>query len=221
MINDNFLKIQNGGFEIESGSLSYTVTYSSKYRGFSIKADKVKGYGIITEIMRPIIEQVQALVGKYRRVTVLRFDGHFPVSWITNRKLENTLVSRFLKSLRRTLKASKWKSHKDIIYGWVYEIGSNNGRPHYHFFIGFEARYKRLGRYSGQGSSGVYGAIESCWKRIVGGHVHHAGAHFIKSEEPARLNDCIDHLSYMAKVRDKQFGMGSTAKNYSLSRLQI
>ncbi|MFT0867303.1 inovirus-type Gp2 protein [Pseudomonas sp. CAM1A] len=169
--------------------------------------------------MRPIIDQLQTLVEKYRRVTVLRFDGHFPVSWTTSRKLENMLVSRFIKSLRRTLKSSKWKSHKDIIYGWVYEIGST-GRPHYHFFIGFEARYLRLGRYSGCGSSGVYGAIENCWKRVVGGHLQHAGAHFIERANTTKLDDCVDHLSYMAKVRDKQFGKGSTSKNFSISRLR-
>ncbi|MFV2948680.1 YagK/YfjJ domain-containing protein [Pseudomonas japonica] len=199
--------------------LSYTVTYSPKYLGFPIKTDKSKEYGVVTEIMRPIIEQVQLLLEKYRRITVLRFDCHFPGAWVSDRKFENECVSRFIKSLCRKLKSSRWKSHKNIAYGWVYEVGEAGGRPHYHFFIAFEARYRRLGAYGGGSSSGVYGVIESCWKAVVCGHVQHAGAHFIERNNAAKLDDCIDHLSYMAKVRDKQFGKGFTAKNFSMSRL--
>lgn len=170
--------------------------------------------------MRPIIDQVQLLTEKYRRITVIRFDCHFPDQWVSDRKLENQCASRFIKSLQRKLKSSKWKSHQDIIYGWVYEIGKENGRPHYHFFIGFKALYRRLGRFSGAGSSGVYGVIEDCWKRTVEGHLQHVGVHFIERGNTPKLDDCIDHLSYMAKVRDKQFGKGSTAKNFSISRMR-
>ncbi|MFJ7796846.1 inovirus-type Gp2 protein [Pseudomonas sp. NPDC096950] len=199
--------------------MTITVTYEPTYRGYSINACKTKEYGVITDIMKNIIDQIEHILSHHSRISVIRFDCHFPKNWTTNHKLENERVSQLTKMLRQKLGSKKWLEHKNIVQGWAYEVGDKSKRGHYHYFIAFKALYYRLGSFKGGTYTGLYGLIKDCWSSVVDGHVEFAGTHTVNRSNRIQINNCIYHLSYLAKVRDKQFGQGSTAKNYSLSRL--
>ncbi len=170
--------------------------------------------------MGRIIDQVEALLSWYSRVTVIRIDCHFTKGWKIDRKLENDLMSDFTKMLKSKLRTKEWLGHDKLISGWVYEVGSKERRGHYHFFMGFEALYLRLGGFEGGVYTGIWGLIKDCWNRVVGGHVQVAGSHTVNRSNVSQIHGCVKHLSYLAKKRDKQFGSGCTAKNYALSRLK-
>lgn len=211
-------KSEDSRFEFQR--LTISVTYSGAYRGYPINACKHRKWGIITDIMGRIIDQVEALLSWYSRITVIRIDCHFPKVWKTDRKLENDLMSDFTKMLKSKLRTKEWLGHDKLISGWVYEVGSKEGRGHYHFFMGFEALYLRLGGFDGGVYTGIWGLVKDCWDRAVGGHIQIAGSHTVNRSNVSQIHSCVKHLSYLAKKRDKQFGLGFTAKNYALSRLK-
>lgn len=177
-------------------------------------------FGIVTEIMRRVIGQVEALLSRHSRINVIRFDCHMPQGWSVNHKLENKLVSAFTKMLKAKLKTEEWLGHDNVITGWTYEVGAEHRSGHYHFFVGFEALYRRLGSFEGGMYTGLYGLIKDCWRRTVGGHIHFSRSHTVNRSNVVQIRKCIEHLSYIAKDDTKQFGKGNTAKNYALSRLK-
>lgn len=177
--------------------------------------------GIYTEIMDALIDQVGILLDRHSRIHVLRFDCRFPVDWKPNRKLENEAASRLSQIIKDNLALKRWGAHKTVAYGWVFEVGEKNNRPHYHFFVAFKARTITLGAITGLGCTGVLGMIESSWKRLTEGSVWFSKKHTINRDNQHELHDCIYHLSYMSKVNTKVIGMGNTAKNYSFSRLKL
>ena len=199
--------------------MSNTITFNDKYDGFNIQASKAKQHGIILDVLRPMIGQITTLLSRHSRITVLRFDCRFPTNWEHNRKLENNAMTRTTKMIKENLQLKRWSGHRDLISGWVYEVG-NDGRPHYHCFIGFKSCYRRLGAFGGETYSGIWELIRSAWKRTTGGTVHFSKNHTVNRTNFEQLNCCIHHISYMAKVNTKQFGNGSTAKNFSFSRLK-
>lgn len=199
------------------------ISYLPFYKGFRVNVVEVpdsEGLGIYTEIMDSIINQVERLLDRHSRVHVLRFDCKFPSNWKRNRKLENEAASRLSQIIKDNLALKRWGGHKDVAYGWVFEVGEKNNMPHYHFFVAFKARTVALGAVTHSGCTGVLGMIQGCWKRLVGGSVWFSKTHTVNRGNQLEIHDCIYHLSYMSKVNTKVIGMGNTAKNFSLSRLK-
>ncbi|WP_125830249.1 inovirus-type Gp2 protein [Pseudomonas sp. v388] len=170
--------------------------------------------------MRRVIGQVEALLSWHSRINVIRFDCHFPQGWKNDHKLENKVMSAFTKMLKSKLRTKQWLGHDHVITGWSYEVGEENGNGHYHFFVGFEALYRRLGSFEGGIYTGLYGLIKDCWKRVIGGHIHFSKSRIVKRSNVTQIHQCVRHLSYIAKDVTKGFGSGCTAKNYALSRLK-
>lgn len=200
--------------------MKMTVMNTSTYRGYEINSDETGTKPVYREILDPMMDQVEGLVSRNCRSTILRFDLRFDDDWQNDRKLENAAVTKLLRSIRAALSSGKWGKHKDIITGWVFEKSKSNG-SHYHVFIGFKALYLRLGALSSTGYTGLYLLIRNAWSEASGGSVHFSKCHTVNRSRPDQIEGCIRHLSYLSKVRSKQFGLGVTAKNFSYSKRRL
>jgi hypothetical protein len=195
-------------------------TYSDVYRGYSVNADFSKGWGLYTEILDGIIDQIKNLQNTYSRIHVLRFDIRIPSKKEYCIEAENAQVSALIKAIKSNLALKRWGEHKKVAHGWVREVGKS-GHGHYHVFIAYKSFQRSLGIISDDFYSGTWGLIKSCSERITGASVHFSGkAHLINRTDYIRLNDCIYHLSYLAKISSKDFGTGQKHKRYSFSRIK-
>lgn len=196
------------------------VIYHRRHRGFRVNACKLKKQGLYIDILDPAIDQLTHLLERHSRITVLRFDCRFPANWVTDRKLENAAASQLSQMIKDNLGLKRWGSHKDVAYGWVYEVGNQCNHPHYHFYIAFKALTLSLGAITYNGYTGLLGVIQSCWNRLTGGSTYFCGTHTVNRGNHKELDACVYHISYMAKVDTKIIGMGNKAKNFSFSRLK-
>lgn len=195
-------------------------TFLGTYKGLRVNSSPTRELAVYPAILERIYNQVLSLQSYYSRITIIRVDLHFPENHNTDHKLENTLVSRYLKSLKVDLGSSRWKSHKRFIHGWVKENGKTH-RSHYHLFLGIQSLQRVLGLISDAGHTGLWGLLESRWKTLSGGSVQFCGYHVLEREDPSSLDDCFYHLSYLAKSRDKHFKTGETYRRFSFSSLPI
>lgn len=194
-------------------------SFQSTYNGFKVNADKDKGYGLYPVILKRIHDQLSILQEYHSRITIVRIDLHFPWGHKTNNKLENQLISRFIKLCKADLGSSSWGQHKRFIHGWVKEVGEVE-KSHYHLFFGFQTLQRLLGKISGDGCTGMWKLFEDRWYELTGGTVHFVkNPHFLKRDEKQKFADCFYHLSYLAKIRDKHFGTGETYRRFGFSKL--
>ncbi|VXC99181.1 inovirus-type Gp2 protein [Pseudomonas sp. 9Ag] len=196
------------------------ITYKNSFKNLPVNASKALNLGLYTEILESIHSQLMAIMSMHSRVSVLRFDLHFPRKSYSDAKLENSVVSSFLKRVKDHLRSSKWGKHKHIVTGAVREVGTSKS-GHYHVFIAFKAIYRRLGAFSGEGHSGLWGLLETSWKSASGGSIHFSLPHLLNRGDHTAFARCFRHLSYLAKVRDKHFGTGEHHKRFFFTRLKI
>lgn len=199
--------------------LSATATYDRAYKNLPINTSKAREFGAFTEILEAIHDQLQALLSWHSRITILVFDLHFPYGKSSSDESGNQLVTGFLKKIKEDLASAKWGRHTKVIHCWAREIGQE-GRAHYHFYIGFKQCYRRVGAISEDGCTGLWKLIQNRWKEASGGFARPSKAHTVNRSNPQELETAFHHLSYIAKVRDKDFGTGETHKRYSRSRLK-
>lgn len=194
------------------------VSFNDTFKGMKVNANKGKGYGVYPVILERMLEQLTNLQEYHSRVTVVRLDLHFPEGHVTNNKLENTMLSRYIKRCKADLGSSTWGTHKRFVHGWVKEVGES-GKSHYHLFFAFQTLQLNLGLLSGDGHTGVWKLLEDSWSELAGGTVHFSRQHRLTRGNPEALANCFYHLSYLAKVRDKHFGTGDPHRRFGFSKL--
>lgn len=199
--------------------MTSATTYDGRYKNLPINTNRARGFGAYTKILEAIHSQIHALLSWHSRITILVFNLHIPYGKFSSEKSGNQLVTEFFKRLKEELSSSKWGKNKDVIHCWAREVGEE-GRAHYHCYIGFKQLYRRVGSISGSDCTGLWGLIQSRWKEVSGGFARPSKSHTVNRKEKKELDAAFHHLSYIAKIRDKDFGTGETHKRYSRSRLK-
>lgn len=193
-------------------------SFNDVFKGIKVNADKCKGYGVYPMILDRMHSQIFNLQSYHSRITVVRIDLHFPAGHTRNHKYENMMVSRYIKMCKADLGSIDWRRHKRIIHGWVKELGKS-GNPHFHLFFGFQTLHRNLGLISGDGHTGMWKLFERRWQELTGGSVQLIRPHFVERDDRGAFDACFYHLSYLAKVRDKQFGTGESYRRFAFSKL--
>lgn len=194
-------------------------SFQDTFNGLKVNANKDKGYGLYPMILKRIYDQLTNLQEYHSRITIVRIDLHFPLNHKTDNKLENQLISRFIKLCKSDLGSLSWGQHKRFIHGWVKEVGEVE-KSHYHLFFGFQTLQRLLGKISGDGHTGMWKLFEDRWSELTGGTVHFVkNPHFLQRDDKQKFTDCFYHLSYLAKIRDKRFGTGETHRRFGFSKL--
>ena len=194
-------------------------SFQDTFNGLKVNASKEKGYGLYPVILKRIYDQLTILQGYHSRITIVRIDLHFPWNHKNDNKLENQLISHFIKVCKSDLGSLGWGQHRRFIHGWVKEVGEVE-KSHYHLFFGFQTLQRLLGKISSDGHTGMWKLFEDRWNELTGGTVHFVkNPHFLQRDDKQRLADCFYHLSYLAKIRDKHFGTGETHRRFGFSKL--
>lgn len=196
-----------------------TPIFDKTYQGFRINTDRSLGYGVYTEILDGIHRQLKNIQTHHSRVTVMKFDIRLPSKKVYNVKEENRQIRAFFKCLKENMALKRWGSHKRVAHGWVREVGKS-GHGHYHVFIAFKRFTKRLGTVSSEECTGIWGLIRKCSERTIGARPRFdLTRHVLERGDTEAFDNCFHHLSYYAKLRDKEFGTGNGHKGYDFSRI--
>jgi hypothetical protein len=194
------------------------VTYKPTYKGLAINTGKYKNLGVYTTMLKPMLNQIDALLTYHSRIQLLRFDLHLPVTNLMTASLGNLVVSKFFKQVKQDLASANWNHQKNVIQGWAREVGDSiNG--HYHCYIGVSSTV-RLGTFYDGTPTLLWRLLYNRWEEASGGSVRPSCCHIVNRNNHKQLSDAFFHLSYMCKVRSKDFGTGEDHKRYSNSRLK-
>jgi hypothetical protein len=177
-----------------------TFTHNGKtYRVNSTKS------GLYAEILKPIIEQFEIGLAKWRRVFVLRFDLHTHI--FTN---DNARITVFRKRLFQKLK--RYYGFKEIGSCWVREQERAKSQ-HYHCVLFLDGNLIRH-------SSMISEMVRAAWDDGTGNqtmpYIKHP-FHFVDRE--GILQDAIYRVSYLAKPRGKGYRPAQT-KDFQCSRMK-
>jgi hypothetical protein len=162
-----------------------------------------KEYGIYSEIMYRIIEQMRAAFTIHKRL----FVQHIVLS-VSHFTDNNQEMTKFRKSLIQLLKRKY--STNNTAYSWAREVETAK-QQHYHLFVGVDGQ--------------KINSMET-FKREIGSIIQRskyftkatmAGFHRVDGESSFR--NMIYHASYLAKTRGKGY-RSPQAKDYGSSRLK-
>lgn len=196
------------------------ITYKSTYGDVAINTGKFRNLGVYTNMLKPMLGQINALLTHHSRVQLLRFDLHLPVMDYMPAASANLVVTKFFKQIKQDLSSPKWNKQINVIHCWAREVGeSENG--HYHCYVGLSSTV-RLGTFYGETPTHIWKLIYNRWKQLSGGSVRPSkrSCHVINRNNHNELSTAFFHLSYICKVRSKDFGTGEHHKRYSNSRLK-
>ena len=200
--------------------MTNTITLNNSYLDLPINTGKLKKFGIYTKILGSMYSQIHALLSHHSRITIAAFNLHLPVTEFIPPLSSNQLVTEFFKRAKEQLGKAQWGSHKNAIHFWAREVGETE-KGHYHCFIGLRHSMLRPGGISSKGYTGIWKLLENLWKELVGGSVRPTKYHTVNRGNLIELGKAFYHLSYAAKVRDKDFGTGEKHKRFSASRLKL
>lgn len=195
------------------------ITLSESYRNLPINTGKLRTLGVFTKMLGSIYDQIDALLSHHSRITIAAFNLHLPVMDFLTPLSSNQLVTEFFKRVKEQLGKAQWGSHKNVIHFWAREVGKTE-KGHYHCFIGLRHSMVRPGGISSKGYTGIWKLLESLWKELIEGFLRPTKYHTVNRGNLIELGKAFYHLSYAAKVRDKDFGTGEKHKRYSASRLK-
>jgi hypothetical protein len=179
----------------------YDDTFTQNGKTYRVNSSKS---GLYAEILKPIIEQFEIGLEKWRRVFVLRFDLHTHV--YTN---DNARITAFRKRLNQRLK--RYYGFKEIGSCWVREQERAKSQ-HYHFVLFLDGNLIRH-------SSKINEMIRAAWDDGTGTytmpHIKHP-FHFVDRE--GIVQDAMYRVSYLAKPRGKGYRPPQT-KDFQCSRM--
>ena len=194
------------------------VTYKSTYKGLAINTGKFKNLGVYTNMLKPMLNQIEALLTHHSRIQLLRFDLHLPVTELMTASAGNLVASNFFKQVKQDLASANWNRQKYVIQGWAREVGESDN-AHYHCYIGVSSTVK-LGTFYNDTPTMLWKLFYNRWAELSGGSVRPSGYHTVNRNNHEQLSTAFYHLSYLCKVRSKDFGSGEPHKRYSNSRLK-
>ncbi|HCM9355115.1 TPA: inovirus-type Gp2 protein [Enterobacter kobei] len=183
------------------------------------------GSGVRHDILMSTINELNAILKRYSRVFLTRFDLHLPE--FTSVEAGNKYIRNLFKRLRDRLESGNNGLSEliiDFAYGWVCEQ-EKASQPHYHCWI---ALPHRSVRWFGTPERGIAGIITEIWMKLTGGKAtlvnlskatkDYPDHYVIHRENPSTLEGPVFWLSYLAKERGKaQTGKGT--RMYSTSKL--
>lgn len=184
------------------------VIYDAKYRGMDLSTTWKSYEGYNSRILSYIIDFLNYAMGLHSRPFFIRIGLNLPSRYVYN---AIDLRDRFETFINTMSKASGRKNYRPL-YFWVKEY-SEEGRPHYHLVFIFDGNLTQNGW-------GFKAAAEKEWWRVLrivnykglvqlydkGEGVEYGGFMIRRYNEDAaeRYNLIFRHLSYYAKVCDKQ-----------------
>jgi hypothetical protein len=177
-------------------------TYTHNGKTYQVNATKS---GLYADILKPIIEQFEIGLSRWKRVFVLRFDLHTHAY-----TKDNARITAFRKRLFQKLK--RHYGFKDIGFCWVREHERAKAQ-HYHFVLFLDGNLIRH-------SSKITPMIKSAWENPTGTYtmpyISHP-FHFADSEDI--IEKAIYRVSYLAKTRGKGYRPPQT-KDFQCSRMK-
>ncbi|ENZ1727578.1 YagK/YfjJ domain-containing protein [Pseudomonas aeruginosa] len=194
-------------------------TYEPTYKNQRINTNQAMGFGCYVGILDGIHRQLTNLQSYDSRIQVIRFEIRLPSKKTYDVKEENRQLRAFFKSVKENLALKHWGAHNRVIHGWTREVGKTN-HGHYHVFIAFKRLTVRFGTFSRERYTGIWEMLRRCAKRITGASLRFCPVvHILERGDASAFDECFYHLSYLAKLKDKEFGAGSGHKVYDFSRL--
>jgi hypothetical protein len=161
--------------------------------------------GLYAEILKPIIEQFEIGLKKWRRVFVLRFDLHTHVFTKNNLR-----ITAFRKRLFQKLK--RYYGFKEIGSCWVREQERAKSQ-HYHCVLFLDGNLIRH-------SSMINEMVRAAWDDGTGTYtVPHIKHPFHFADRESIVQDAIYRVSYLAKPRGKGYRPPQT-KDFQCSRMK-
>jgi hypothetical protein len=180
----------------------YDDTFTHNGKAYRVNSKKS---GLYVEILKPIIEQFEIGLKKWKRVFVLRCDLHTKVY-----TKDNAIITAFRKRLNQRLK--RYYGFKEIGSCWVREQERAKSQ-HYHFVLFLDGNLIRH-------SSKINEMIRAAWDDGTGiytmPHIKHP-FHFVDRENI--MQDAIYRVSYLAKPRGKGYRPPQT-KDFQCSRMR-
>ena len=177
-------------------------TFTHKGKTYRVNSSKS---GLYAEILKPMIEQFEIGLKKWRRVFVLRFDLHTHVF-----TKNNVRITAFRKRLFQKLK--RYYGFKEIGSCWVREQERAKSQ-HYHFVLFLDGNLIRH-------SSIINEMIRAAWDDGTGTytmpHIKHP-FHFVDRE--GITQEAMYRVSYLAKPRGKGYRPPQT-KDFQCSRMK-
>ncbi|EKJ0025108.1 TPA: inovirus Gp2 family protein [Escherichia coli] len=199
------------------------------HNGRAYQINTTEKSGVRLDILRPIVEELDAMLSSYSRVFLSRFDLRLPDG--TAVEESNKWVRQLFKKLRERLKSKTKRPEgvtspiNEFAFSWVRERHEVE-KDHYHCWIALP--HRQINRLGGR-SYGVGSAIIDIWCQLTGGEhtlVHLAkkkaeypNHYVIERGQPETLEGPIYWLSYLAKVRGK-YQTGKYDRVHSTSQLR-
>jgi hypothetical protein len=187
---------------INRKQIIYDDTFTHNGKTYRVNSKKS---GLYVEILKPIIEQFEIGLKKWRRVFVLRCDLHTKVY-----TKDNAIITAFRKRLNQRLK--RYYGFKEIGSCWVREQ-ERAKTQHYHFVLFLDGNLIRH-------SSKINELVRAAWDDGTGTYtMPHIPRpyHFVDSEDT--MQDAIYRVSYLAKPRGKGYRPPQT-KDFQCSRMK-
>ena len=190
------------------------------YRGYEVNVGQSpENLPYYTKILDRCIDQITNLHSHYSRIDVVRFDTKIPKKLGATILQMNRLVSRFIDKVKKKLSLSEWGCHNKVAHGWVFEI-SERGSKHHHLFLALRHTFKNIGSLNPRRPTGLWKLLTDCAKETFGGKLYFSKFHVVNRNNQDEINSCVKHLSYMAKVRTKDFGTRETHKRFGFSQIK-
>lgn len=195
--------------------------------------DAFMGWSVITtqgpliqEYLLQGLEQVDFVASLYPRVYGVRLELLFPkwalqedIPYLGN-VLERSVIEKFISSLEGRISTDYRNRNKDgkrappTRVHWIraYEIGDEEGHPHYHLMLLFNGdTYGALGTFDVSRDNLIM-RIHAAWASAlrvklndVLGLIHVAGEYRFKRDSLNEKDKCFKALSYLCKARTKPF----------------
>ena len=190
-----------------------------------------EGAPVITQQGPLILNQLQRMhdciaqsLDHHSRVCLMRCDLYIPANASPKVLCSNTLISKFIASLRAKIahaqNQSRQAGHRvhdaDLRHTWCREI-SGHGRVHYHvaLLLNYSA-YAFIGQFD-LDNPNMYTRIHEAWASALSmyvydvvGYVHipEHPTYQIKRDDDASFNDAFYRVSYFAKLSTKEYQQG-------------
>lgn len=190
-------------------SFKGSITHESKITGVKTNYPVLADYshGIYLSIVHKMIDQLEICQEKWGRVFVVRLEMH--QKFYTG---NNKLVSRFICNFKK--KILKEYGIREIGFQWAREHEIAKAQ-HYHLAVFLDG-------YKVKSSWKIHHIAKVTWEKIKVGntmpYVRGKVSHDIRKGDAETKAEAIEHVSYLAKTRGKQY-RDPQAKDYSTSRM--
>jgi hypothetical protein len=193
----------------------------SKFDGIRIQSDKGL---MIVDYLRKAHLCFMKSIEQYRSVFMLRFDLHLPNWYPEHLTEDNSLMDKFMSSLKAKIRHSQETKRRSGIrvhdtnlrYIWCRER-STQGRVHFHvaILLNHDA-YAHIGEFS-LDKENMFTRLHEAWASALGIYVNNVvglihiplnPTYCIHRDDIASFEDAFYRVSYFCKIDSKDFSSG-------------